>query len=253
MNDHLFQNAFANLQKLEANPYPGRIIIAGPNDSGTYFIQVYAIMGRSESSRNRLFVETDKGSVKTEAIDPTKIKNPELVIYPAMLHSENCYSVSNGNQTPDALAVGLTPWGLTSPRFLTKWSYEPDAPNYTPRITANFLLGDNTTPSGLFLEMSMLKKSACGDIANIYNFRYRSFVPGIGYCMSTYDGDGDPLPSFTGEPYVLPLIGSPEQIAESIWSMLNLGNRVALVVKSIDLATGKASVKIINEYATVGA
>ena len=240
--------AWNNLMKLKRNLYPGRGIIMGMDESGKYLIQVYWIMGRSENSRNRIFVIEEKGILKTEAADPAKVKDPALIIYIAMAEeSPGRYAVSNGHQTLDA-SQSESLDGLKSKMTENVWRYEPDAPNFTPRITAVFrphFIGHQIA------EISILKKSPFGPerVQNLYKIPI--IEPGFGYCIHTYDGDGDPLPSFSGDPYLLPLEGDIKNIAEKIWSNLDEENRVSLAVKFIEIRAPKSEIFVINKYTAV--
>jgi len=242
-----------NLLALKENPYPGRGIIVGMDETGKFLVQIYWIMGRSENSRNRIFVEK-KGEVKTSPADPTKVKDPSLIIYTAMdqiyynsgtfdennMLVDNVFAVSNGHQTTDALCVDLKP-------SLTKWQYEPDAPNFTPRITARFKTFYNYPT---VTEMSILRKSPVSDTCERLLFKM-PLTPGFGHCITTYTGDGNPLPSFEGDPYVLPLTGSMEKIADSIWNSLNEENRISLAIKFINPEERGFFTKVINKFKAV--
>lgn len=215
--------AKGNLLALSQNSYPGRGLIVGMDETGKYLIQVYWIMGRSENSRNRVFVIEDGGILKTAPFDPAKVKDPSLIIYTAMAQKRGRYAVSNGHQTLDILSVK----SLNS--SLEGWKYEPDHPNYTPRISAVIY-------SHLrIVELSILKKSPLDDECDRYLYSRAINEPGFGYCITTYNGDGDPLPSFTGDPYLLPLAGDIQNVAQTIWDSLNKDNKVSLAVKFIEL------------------
>jgi len=216
-----------NLLALKQNPYPGRGIIVGMDETGKYLIQVYWIMGRSENSRNRVFVIEKNGVLKTSPFDPTKVKDPSLIIYTAMAQAHKHYAVSNGHQTLDALSIQE---GLDS--SLEMWRYEPDSPNYTPRISA---LLELRISGPQIAELSLLKKSPFSDECDRYLYKLAISQPGLGYCITTYNGDGDPLPSFTGDPYLLPLAGGIEDIAQTFWDSLNKDNKVSLAVKFIEI------------------
>ena len=223
-------SAEKNLLALKENSYPGRQIIIGLDESGKYGVQVYSIMGRSENSRNRVFIEDAEGALKTAPADPSKVKDPSLIIYQAM--AENYlfnYAVSNGHQTTDAAEVDTL-------NDLQEWIYEPDSPNFTPRITARFDFGKNH--NSLAAEILILKKSPLGTDCDRSLYNLAIPVAGLGYCVSTYSGDGDPLPPFKGDPYLLPLKGNIEEVANSIWEALNEENRVSLAVKFVDILTG---------------
>ncbi len=240
------KTAQENLELLSQNPYPGRGIICGMDESGHYLIQVYWIMGRSENSRNRIFVADEKsGKLKTEAANPNLVKDPSLTIYTAMAEKDLRYVVSNGHQTM-AVIYGPTERGILS--LLKTWSYEPDAPNFTPRITASIFLGEDS--ENYTAEMAVFRKDGqnetCLKVPHLVNLK-----PGLGYCITTYSGDGDPLPSFSGQPYLLPLSGNADDILETFWGALNEDNRVSLAVKFIEIATGTSKTSVVNQYSQV--
>ncbi len=235
-----------NLLALKENPYPGRGIILGLDETGQYAVQVYWIMGRSENSRNRVFIEEFEGILKTAAADPSKVKDPSLIIYQAMAENYLChYAVSNGHQTLKVSTV-------KDLNNLADWTYEPDAPNYTPRISGRFDLLATDENSSLVTEILLLKKSPLSEACDRHLYKLAISTPGLGYCVTTYSGDGDPLPSFAGEPYLLPITGEIEDVIDSIWQNLNEENRVSLAVKFIDIETGKSFLKIINKYKQIG-
>lgn len=247
---NLKETAESNLLCLKNNLYPGRGLIMGVSADGYSLVQVYWIMGRSENSRNRIFVAEDKGVLKTAPADPSKVKDPSLIIYTAMLEYEGLFAVSNGAQTEDAIT------DFTLLDVMLRWNYEPDVPNYTPRITGLFNAADVINPhhterANHFGEICVIKRSPEGEFSNHCYYRLLNWTPGIGYCVTTYSGDGDPLPSFQGEPYLLPLGGSPEETAEKIWQSLNEENRISLAVKFINPGTWKSKMHIINKYQAV--
>ena len=219
--------ANANLERhLEHNSYPGRGLVVGRARGDAGWLLVYWIMGRSESSRARRFV-ADGTTLRTEPTDPAKIRNPELVIYEAMLERPGVYLVGNGDQTRTAherLAAG----GRFEDALATR-AHEPDGPNWTPRITG--LLDLRGAPR---VALSILKASPA-DPARTDRFIYRPSPPpqGLGLGITTYRGDGDPLPSFEGEPLWLPLEASAEATLERYWDALDPANRVALAVKPV--------------------
>jgi hypothetical protein len=229
-----------NLRKLRSNPYPGRGIIMGLDETGKFLVQVYWIMGRSENSRNRIFMKDRNGVLKTVPVDPEKISDPSLIIYTAMLESELeiCldkinYVVSNGHQTEEA---------MLKLEHLRNWEYEPDHPNYTPRITGVFSFPEKIA------KISILKKSPLDATCDRYFYELTVSEPGLGYCVTTYKEDGNPLPPFEGDPYLLPLKGGLKEVGERIWENLDEKNRVCLAVKFIELQTGFSSIYIINKY-----
>lgn len=221
-----------NLEKLQNNNYPGRLIIMGLNESGDKFIQLYSIMGRSESSRNRRFI-LENNIIKTVPIDPAKVDQPELIIYNAMISIDNLHIVSNGRQT-DTIANNLD---LKS--ALDDWEYEPDAPNFTPRISGTFNLENKEAL------LSIIKKNGESTQRQVFPLILKN---GLGFCLHTYQSDGNPLPSFQGSPFEVPLLGDETQIANFYWQELNEDNKVALVVKSINLTTGEIKHHLINKY-----
>jgi hypothetical protein len=218
---------------LAANSYPGRGLVLGRRARGDAWLQVYWIMGRSENSRNRVFV-AEGGVLRTEAADPARVADPSLIIYEAMLELPGVYLVSNGDQTRTAYDVMEA--GGRFEDALEMREREPDAPNYTPRISGvlDVRLGE---PS---LALSILKANGA-DAAHTDRFTFRPAAPppGLGLCLTTYQGDGNPLPSFSGEPLWMPLPGSAEDVLERYWSALHAENRIALAVKEIP-STGAA-------------
>lgn len=238
----LRQTAERNLaERLAANPYPGRGLVLGMDDRARQLIQVYWIMGRSGNSRNRVF-ETDGARVWTAPADPAKCKDPRLIIYNALREGDGVYVVTNGDQTDticDALAAG----GSFEAALATR-AYEPDAPNFTPRISGLFDL--RRIPFAATL--SLLRRSAFGDATDRFFWRFEEFEPGYGYCITTYLGDGSPLPAFRGEPYLVPLTGDLGCIARSLWGALNDENKVALCVKGIDPEGQLSDVVVINKH-----
>lgn len=232
-------SANANFEThIRQNSYPGRGLLMGRTDTGDW-VTVYWIMGRSANSRNRRFVG-DGTTLRTEPIDASQIKNPELIIYEAMLELPNIYLAGNGNQTRtvhDTVQAG----GTFDDALLTR-EREPDAPNYTPRISGMIAPNNAINP----LTMSILKANHA-DPALTDRFTYRLAPPpnGYGYCLTTYMGDGDPLPSFAGEPLPLPCAGSAEQIAETYVNALDVDNLVALAVKVVE--NGRSCLLIRNQ------
>ena len=231
-----------NLAALSRNPYPGRGIVMGLLGDGI-FVQIYWIMGRSENSRNRIFSK-EAGRVYTAPADPAKVKDPSLIIYNAIRDDGRHYVVSNGAQTDEVAhklaAGGDMNWALST------WNHEPDAPNYTPRIT-----GVCSLTGPYLFELSILRKSLAGDATDRHLYQYEDVPEGVGYCVTTYSGDGNPLPSFEGSPYPLPLEGDIKHIADTFWNALNKENRVSLVVKAFSRDTGRSVIHIINKYEKV--
>ena len=238
--------AQANLVKhIAENTYPGRGVIVGRDVEGNW-IQVYWIMGRSENSRNRIFVE-EETILRTEAADPTKVDDPSLIIYNAMRISGKSFIVGNGVQT-DSIWEGLEK-GVSFFDTLQNWEYEPDAPNFTPRISA--CIDVNREPG--FLWMSIIKKDLFHEGGSERQFFTYDFVePGFGYAFTTYEGDGTPLPSFSRSPYLVPIpFSDVTDIADLYWSSIDENNKIAIAVRCIDSKEQKCHTHIINRYTSV--
>lgn len=235
-----------NLQQLKENPYPGRILIVGIDDAGGHLIQVYGIMGRSENSRNRIF-EVAGERLYTVAADPSKVKDPSLIMYNAMRGDGKGNSVvSNGSQTDEVIKTLQAKGGFRD--SLRHSAYEPDAPNYTPRITA---LCSTVGPH--LLEVSVLRKSSWNTSCEQEFYSYDRVPAGTGMCVHTYEGDGDPLPSFNRKPYLMPLWGDAGNIIDTYWRALNRENIVALAVKTFDVSTQRSTITVKNRYEKVTA
>lgn len=242
--EELQKEALKNLLALSRNVYPGRGIICGLDETRKYFVQGCWIGGRSADSRNRVYVVGADCVVKTAIADPTlPSKNPELTLYTAMMECNGNYAVSNGAQTQDACMQDSLYEAMHS------WSYEPD-PNHTPRITALFGL-ENQKEDAYYFDMSILKKNKTSEKRDATLYQLSASEPGLGNCIHTYLGDGNPLPSFEGEPYLLPLLGDVKGVAEVIWENLNEDNRVAIAVKFIEIESGQSHIHIINKYKQV--
>ena len=239
----LEETARQNLQeRLADNPYPGRGIVIGRNEKGQW-IQVYWIMGRSANSRNRLFVYADE-VLRTQAADPSKVDDPSLIIYSAMRQFGGLYIVTNGAQT-DGIYAGLQR-DESFAEALLAWKHEPDAPNFTPRISG---LVDQQCGA---VWLSVIKSSPfTADQSEHHFFRYTHVQPGYGYAITTYRGDGDPLPAFAGSPYLLPLQGDAAQIASRFWEILDADNKISLAVRQIDPQSGAVDLEILNKYSAV--
>ncbi len=226
---------------LAANSYPGRGIVLGTSEDGSKSAAAYFIMGRSENSRNRVFAESGE-EVTIYPFDETKVTDPALIIYSPVRTYKNNLIVTNGNQTDtiyDALSKGSTfEEALNTSRF------EPDAPNWTPRISGLITFRDK----GFSYKMSILKSidSKGSDCAR-YVFSYPS-VPGLGHFMHTYDRDGNPIPTFTGEPERVAVYNDMDQFTELIWESLNEQNKVSLYVRYTDVITGRWKSRIINKW-----
>lgn len=225
---------------LRGNPYPGRGILLGRSADGQHAVAAYFIMGRSENSRNRVFVETEDG-IRTQAHDPAKMTDPSLIIYHPVRQIGRGLIVTNGDQT-DTIRDYLLQ-GRTFQEALRSREFEPDGPNYTPRISG--LL----SPDGSF-QLSILK-SADGDPACCcrYFYLYDAPLPGEGRFLHTYQGDGNPLPSFQGEPVRVSLDApTPEDLAAELWEALHPENKVSLFVRYIRLEDGASRQVLRNRY-----
>lgn len=232
-----------SLQKeLRANTYPGRGIVIGRSADGKYAITAYFIMGRSVNSRNRVFVEDGEG-IRTEAFDPSKLSDPSLIIYAPVRVFGTQTIVTNGDQT-DTVYEGLAA-GQSFEQALATREFEPDEPNYTPRISGVIELD-----KGAFSYKMSILKSADGNpsCCNRYTFSYDNPIAGEGRFLHTYQKDGNPLPSFEGEPTRL-LLGNEDidSFAKGIWESLNEDNKVSLFVRYIEVETGKYESRIINK------
>ena len=228
-------------QLLSENEYPGRGIMLGRTEDGKKAVAVYFIMGRSANSRNRIFVSDGEG-IRTQAYDYSKMEDPSLIIYAPVRTYENCTIVTNGDQT-DTIVNGFAE-GLTFSQSLNSREFEPDAPNYTPRISGILYRADGE----LDISLSILKSND-GDPSNClrYTYTYENAPAGEGRFISTYEGNGNPLPSFSGDPVRVAVEGGIEEIAEKVWENLNEENKVSLFVRTIDLASGDTETVIINK------
>lgn len=225
---------------LRTNPYPGRGIALGQSADGKRAVMVYFIMGRSENSRNRIFEETVDG-IRTRAFDESKMTDPSLIIYHPVRVVEGTTIVTNGDQT-DTVADAFRA-GQSFVRALRTREFEPDGPNWTPRISGM------VRPDGGY-RLSILK-SADGDstCCQRFFFEYDAPIPGIGHFISTYETDGDPLPSFRGEPRRVAFGNEgAQELAGQIWDALNEANKVSLFVRTVELSTGKTDTVLINKH-----
>lgn len=227
---------------ISSTSYPGRGIVIGRSADGTKAVIAYFIMGRSENSRNRVFVETDDG-IKTQAFDPSKLVDPSLIIYSPVRVLGNKTIVTNGDQTDTIYELMNNQ--QTFEQSLRTREFEPDGPNYTPRISGIVKCSDGK----MSFAMSILK-SADGnpECCQRYTFSYDAPIAGLGRFIHTYMSDGDPLPSFEGEPTLVE-IGNDDidTFADKIWNALNEDNKVSLFVRYIDIATNTAESRIINK------
>lgn len=226
---------------LSSNAYPGRGIVIGKSADGKYAVTAYFIMGRSSNSRNRVFVEDGKG-IRTQAFDPSKLEDPSLIIYAPVRVLGNKTIVTNGDQTDTIYE--LMDRQQTFEQSLRTREFEPDAPNYTPRISGIMHMENG----GYNYAMSILKSNN-GDPSSCcrYTFAYENPVAGEGHFIHTYMGDGNPLPSFEGEPVLVGIEGDIDSFTEMIWKNLNEENKVSLFVRYIDIATGEYETRIVNK------
>lgn len=227
--------------ELSSTTYPGRGIVIGKTPDGKHAAIAYFIMGRSENSRNRIFVEEGEG-IRTEAFDPSKLEDPSLIIYAPVRVLGNKTIVTNGDQTDTIYE--LMNKQFTFEQALRTREFEPDAPNYTPRIS-----GILHIEAGSFnYAMSILKSNNGNpDVCNRYTFAYENPVAGEGHFIHTYMGDGNPLPSFEGEPTLIDIPNDMNEFAELVWNNLNEDNKVSLFIRYIDIETGKYESRIINK------
>ena len=227
--------------ELKGNYYPGRGIVIGKSKDGKYAVTAYFIMGRSENSRNRIFVEDGEG-IRTQAFDPSKLSDPSLIIYAPVRVLGNKTIVTNGDQTDTIYE--LMDKQQTFEQSLRTREFEPDAPNYTPRIS-----GIMHVEQGSYNYAMSILKSSHGNpkSCNRYTFAYENPAAGEGHFIHTYMGDGNPLPSFEGEPRLVELDGDIDEFAGKIWDSLNEENKVSLFVRYIEIETGKYETRIINK------
>ncbi|HIZ77919.1 MAG TPA: IMP cyclohydrolase [Firmicutes bacterium] len=229
-------------KELKGNEYPGRGIVMGRSADGTKAITAYFIMGRSENSRNRIFVEEGNG-IRTEAYDASKMEDPSLIIYAPVRVLGNKTIVTNGDQTDTIYE--LMDKQQTFEQALRTREFEPDAPNYTPRIS-----GIMHVESGTYSYALSILKSANGTSAacNRYTFAYNDCLPGEGRFLHTYQGNGSPLPSFEGEPKLVKIDGDIDSFTDMVWNSLNDDNKVSLFVRFIDIETGAYESRIVNKH-----
>ena len=229
------------IECLKNNRYPGRGIVMGRSECGKYAVTAYFIMGRSENSRNRVFVTEGEG-IRTEAYDPSKLTDPSLIIYAPVRVLGNKTIVTNGDQT-DTIYDGLDKQ-LTFEQSLRSREFEPDAPNYTPRIS-----GVMHVENGKYNFALSILKSNDGDpeSCNRFTFAYNNAKAGEGRFIHTYLGDGSPLPSFEGEPVKVDIKGGIDAFTDAVWQALDADNKVSLFVRFIDIETGKYETRIVNK------
>ena len=224
----------------KGNPYCGRGIVIGKTADGSKACAAYFIMGRSANSRNRIFTEKD-GAVYTEPFDASKVEDPSLIIYAAVREYGDNLIVTNGDQT-DTIYEGLEA-GKNFSESLTSRQFEPDAPNLTPRISGILSFGGGDVT----YQMSILKSAdAEGSACSRYTFAYPA-IPGVGHFLHTYVTDGNPLPTFQGEPERVAIVDDIDEMTEAIWNALDDDNKISLYVRYTDLATGEISENIVNK------
>ncbi len=228
-------------QELKNNAYPGRGIVIGRSMDGKKAVTAYFIMGRSSNSRNRVFAAEGEG-IRTEAFDASKLEDPSLIIYAPVRVLGTRTIVTNGDQT-DTIYDGLKA-GMTFEQSLRNREFEPDAPNYTPRIS-----GVMEVENGEYhYAMSILKSNnGSPDSCSRYTFAYETPAAGEGHFIHTYMHDGNPLPSFEGEPKLVEIDGEIDEFAKMVWENLNEENKVSLFVRYIDIETGEDETRIVNK------
>ena len=225
---------------IKDNPYVGRGIVIGKSENEKYAVSAYFIMGRSNNSRNRVFVKHG-GDLFTEPYDASKVEDPSLIIYAAVRETEDGLIVTNGDQT-DTVYEGLNK-GLSFSDSLKSREFEPDAPNLTPRISGYITFGEGN----FTYEMSILKSAdPLGTACNRYTFSYPS-LKGLGHFIHTYVTDGNPIPTFQGEPERVMIPDCIDTFTETIWRNLNEDNKISLYVRYTNLETGEITERLINK------
>jgi len=235
------KNAKISEENLKLNSYPGRGIIIGKSPNGKILLQVYWIMGRSTNSRNRIFLK-DGDFIRTKAYDEKALTDPSLIIYYPVRNFENCHIVTNGDQT-DTIYDHVREGKSFEEALMTR-TFEPDEPNFTPRISG--MVDLDKYKDGYALS---ILKSQCNDSCQCQRsfYYYNTSIPGYGHCIHTYEGDGNPLPSFAKDPYIVQLFDDPADNARYYWDLIDKENRVSLLVKGIDIETGRFSAVIVNK------
>ena len=224
---------------ITGNPYVGRGIVAGLSESGKYAVAAYFIMGRSANSRNRVFTKKN-GEIFTEPFDASKVQDPSLIIYAALRKYENKLIFTNGDQT-DTIYNGVK-CGATFSGALATREFEPDKPNFTPRISCMMTLGEPLT-----YEMSILKsEDENGTYCCRFTFSYKA-QPGLGHFIHTYVTDGNPIPTFQGEPERVTIPDCIDEFTEALWRGLDENNKISLYVRYTDLETGEETNRLINK------
>ena len=226
--------------ELKSNSYPGRGIIIGRTPDGKKAVTAYFIMGRSSNSRNRVFVE-DGAGIRTQAYDPSKLEDPSLIIYAPVRVLGNKTIVTNGDQTDTIYE--LLDQQQTFEQALRTREFEPDAPNYTPRISGIMHIDGTYNYAMSILKSNNGDPSSC----NRYTFAYNDPAAGEGHFIHTYMQDGNPLPSFEGEPKLVDVLDDIDAYTDLVWTNLNEDNKVSLFVRYIDIATGAYETRIVNK------
>ncbi len=228
-------------EELKNNAYPGRGIVLGKTPDGKKAVAAYFIMGRSANSRNRVFVEDGEG-IRTQAFDPSKMEDPSLIIYAPVRVLGNKTIVTNGDQT-DTIYEGMDKQ-MTFEQSLRSREFEPDGPNYTPRIS-----GIMHIENGHYNYAMSILKSNNGDPKSCcrFTYAYENPIDGEGRFIHTYMHDGNPLPSFEGEPKAVGISGDIDTFTKEVWESLNEENKVSLFVRFIDIETGKYETRIVNK------
>jgi IMP cyclohydrolase len=233
-------------ERIETSQYPGRGIVIGQTPDGKHLVQVYWIMGRSEGSRNRIFVQEDS-IVRTWVFDEASVSKEQLALiayHPVRVHNTSTHIVTNGDQT-DTILEHLQN-GKTFESALDTRTWEPDPPINTPRISG---LVDTSAETDFTYKLGILKTfQGSADHTSRQYFTYETPVPGFGHCITTYIDNGDPVPSFEGEPYAVALTDDITGTAERFWSILNEDNRVALLTKFINPESNESTIHIINKF-----
>ena len=237
----VFMEMLSIEKELQGNSYPGRGIIIGRSEDGTKAVTAYFIMGRSANSRNRIFAEEGEG-IRTQAFDESKLEDPSLIIYAPVRVLGNKTIVTNGDQT-DTIYEGMDKQ-LTFEQSLRSREFEPDGPNFTPRISGIMHIGNGKYNYA----MSILKSNNGNpESCSRFTFAYENPAAGEGRFIHTYMHDGNPLPSFEGEPKTVEIEGDIDEFAQMLWENLNEENKVSLFVRYIDIASGKYDTRIINK------
>jgi len=236
------ETAKTNFSGLSTNPYPGRGIVIGTSPDEKSIYQIYWIMGRSANSRNRIFLKEDNNFLKTKAFDESKVEDPSLIIYYPLKHIGNAHIVTNGDQT-DTIHESIKKGGSFEDALHTR-DFEPDGPNFTPRISGITDLDDKKYVYRLAINKTIGNNEKC-PLRQF--FCYAAPLAGFGHMITTYSGDGNPLPSFQGEPLIVPIFDSIGENLNNYWGALNGDNRISLLVKKIDRQQGTVEIVVENK------